>query len=201
MSLLSIRSRWARCALGAALLAAALSMSGSAGAGTAGSRCPGADTPAAGADASQINPAVVCLVNGQRAIRGLPDLQEDRRLDRSAQGWTDVMVASGSFTHGPDFSARITAAGFSWADAGENIATGFRTPREVMDAWMASPGHCRNILDPVYSRIGVGFVTRPVAGSASSGATWTQDFGLPAGARPPSQNAAPMDGCPYRSSS
>jgi uncharacterized protein YkwD len=139
--------------------------------------------------------AVLCLINGQRAAHGLPGLQASPRLDLSAQRWTDVMVSSGNFTHGSDFSARITAAGFSWSSAGENIAAGFLTPREVVSGWMGSADHCRNVLGPAYRDVGTGVVPRGLDGVGP--ATWTQDFALSRGQSPPSGNWGPAGGCPY----
>jgi uncharacterized protein YkwD len=141
--------------------------------------------------------AVMCLINQQRTSRGLPALRESPLLDRSAQGWTDVMVASGIFTHGANFAARITAAGFAWSSAGENIATGFGTPRAVVLAWMRSADHCQNILSPYFRDVGIGANGRPVPGWATRPATWTEDFALPAGERPPSGNWGPASHCPY----
>jgi uncharacterized protein YkwD len=179
--------------LGAAL---ALAAPGSALAG-AHKGCANAVTPVTAAPSAAIRLAVVCLVDGQRRERGLPPLAASTPLDRSAQAWTQTMVGDREFSHGYNFAARITQAGLRWSQAGENIASGFATPAQVVAAWMASTGHCQNILDPGYSEIGVGVVSRPVAGAASGAATWTTDFALPAGATPPSRNTAPMRGCPY----
>ena len=144
-----------------------------------------------------IRAAVLCLVNQERSSRGLPALGEDGRLDRAAQGWTATMVSSGQFTHGADFAARISATGFDWSFAGENIATGFPTPEAVISGWMGSLGHCRNLFDPGFSAIGIGMVARPAGGDASGPATWTQDFALPMGHTAPSRNTGPQNGCPY----
>ena len=159
--------------------------------------CAHASISVGPANLGAMRTAVLCLVNRQRAAHGLPRLSEDSRLDRSAQGWTQTMVATHRFTHGTNFAARISAAGFRWSAAGENIATGFATPAAVVKAWMASVGHCRNILSPSYSAIGIGVVNRPVAGFASGAATWTQDFALPMGRRAPSRNFAASSRCPY----
>jgi uncharacterized protein YkwD len=163
----------------------------------------GVNLPCANADAAPsktskqaLRAAVVCLINRQRAQHHLPGLHATSRLDRSAQGWTNTMVSTGQFTHGSDFSARISAVGFHWSAAGENIATGYRTPRQVVTAWMASTGHCQNILNPTYSDVGTGISSRPV-GHFASGATWTQDFGLWMGHNAPSGNFGPANGCPY----
>jgi uncharacterized protein YkwD len=163
----------------------------------AASGCADARTPAVAASDKQMRNAVVCLVNQQRAKHHLPQLHANPRLDRSAQGWTNAMVARSAFTHGSDFSARITAVGFVWSAAAENIATGYPTPRAVVDGWMASTGHCQNILSPTYLDVGTGLSRHPVLGFASGEATWTQDFGLPMGHHAPSGNSAAAARCPY----
>jgi uncharacterized protein YkwD len=164
---------------------------------TAVGRCANARTPAIAATNAELKTAVVCLINQQRARHHLPRLHDSSRLDRSAQGWTNAMVARRAFTHGTDFSARITAVGFAWSAAAENIATGFPTPLAVVNGWIRSLGHCQNILSPMYLDVGTGLSRHPVRGFASREATWTQDFGLPRGRRPPSGNFGPASGCPY----
>ncbi|MGB9186117.1 MAG: CAP domain-containing protein [Solirubrobacteraceae bacterium] len=143
-----------------------------------------------------VQAAVVCLVNRQRTRRHLPRLHENAHLNRSAQGWTNVMVRAHAFSHGSNFSARISAVGFHWSMVGENIAAGYDTPASVVRAWMASPGHCRNILSPSFLDVGTGVSQGSVAGSPRPG-TWTQDFGLPMGHHQPSVNTGPASGCPY----
>jgi uncharacterized protein YkwD len=69
---------------------------------------------------------------------------------------------------------RIRATGFSARAWGENIYGGARTPAEAVDGWMNSPGHCKNIMDPHFRYLGVGYANVP--GSRLS-SYWTQDFG------------------------
>jgi uncharacterized protein YkwD len=107
------------------------------------------------------------------------------------------MVNSRDFSHGTDFAARISAVGFDWSNVGENIATGYRTASTVVRAWMASPGHCQNILSPIYREVGTGVRDRPIAGYSSSTGTWTQDFGLLMNQPAASDNYGPADSCPY----
>jgi uncharacterized protein YkwD len=161
------------------------------------SSCPGAHTPAIAASDKLLRKAVVCLINVQRANHHLPRLHGNPRLDRSAQRWTNAMVARRDFTHGSNFSARITAVGFVWSAAAENIATGYPTAAAVVRGWMGSTGHCQNILGPMYLDVGTGISRHPVRGYASGAATWTQDFGLPMGHGRPSGNFGPASGCPY----
>lgn len=107
------------------------------------------------------------------------------------------MVSSDQFTHGTNFAGRISAAGYVWRSAGENIATGYATPRAVVHAWMGSTGHCENILNPTFREVGTGISSRPVKGYATGAGTWTQDFALGMNQSPPSGNTGPMNGCPY----
>lgn len=161
------------------------------------SACPFADSLATSASLAEMRVAVVCLINQQRDSRGLPSLRASTELNRSAQSWNQWMVSSGNFTHGSNFAGRISAVGYDWQTAGENIATGFATPREVVNAWMASPDHCRNILDPSFRDIGTGVTAAAVGSWASQPSTWTNDFGLLMSQSPPSGDTGPQNGCPY----
>jgi uncharacterized protein YkwD len=159
--------------------------------------CAGADARVGHASPQLLRSAVVCLINRERSLHHLPPLSASSLLNRSAQGWTNVMVSSDQFSHGTNFAGRISAAGYVWRSAGENIATGFSTPRAVVHAWMGSTGHCENILNPTFRNVGTGVSTRPVKGFATGIGTWTQDFALGMHSSPPSGNTRPMDGCPY----
>lgn len=159
--------------------------------------CAYADITATSAPISEMRAAVVCLINQQRASHGLPALKVSSKLNTSAQRWNQWMVSTGNFTHGSNFAARISAVGFDWQTAGENIATGFATPRDVVNAWMASPDHCRNILDPSFRNIGTGVSPAVVGTWATQPSTWTNDFGLLMSQNAPSNNTAAQNGCPY----
>lgn len=156
-----------------------------------------AGTPATAVSTQAMDAAVVCLVDQQRAQHGLPPLRDQAQLDSSAQQWTNWMVSADDYTHGSDFTARITAQGYVWQDAAENIATGYRTPAAVVSAWMHSTDHCRNILSPVYRDVGIGVSPHPVSGWASTPGTWTEDFGLAMLQAPASKDWGPANGCPY----
>jgi uncharacterized protein YkwD len=166
-------------------------------AAASGRRCADAQAPIVSTSRAELQRAVACLINDQRRERGLPGLRENSRLNRSAQGWTNTMVSHRDFTHGADFASRITAVGFHWSNAGENIATGFETPSSVVSAWMASTGHCQNILNPTFRDVGTGVSGHPIGDGHVVGGTWTQDFGLIMGQRPASENWGPAEGCPY----
>ena len=73
------------------------------------------------------------------------------------------------------FYERIIANGYSnYYSVGENIAGGQKDLNEVMEAWLASPGHCENIMNPNYTEVGVAIVTKV---DSTYGIYWTQNFG------------------------
>lgn len=187
----------ARALLGLVLVLAAGLLTVAPGARAASSRhrCHDAHVPITAGRPGEMRRAVLCLVNRERRLHHLPRLIASRRLDRSAQRWTDVMVRSDEFSHGAAFMNRITAVGFDWSTVGENIATGFRTPVAVVRAWMRSPGHCANILDPAYREVGTGLAARRIPRASSLLGTWTQDFGRLMSQRPLSRDYAPARAC------
>ena len=116
---------------------------------------------------------VARLVNEERAKAGLPLLTVDPGAAAAAQIRAKEIQTSFSHTRpdGRNFSTALTEAGARFAGAGENIAYGQATPRQVMDVWMNSSGHRANILNESYTSIGVGY-ERNSAGVAY----WTQLF-------------------------
>ena len=100
-------------------------------------------------------------------------------LTQAALGHSQDMVARNYFEHttpdGVSFDARITAAGYNWRTAGENIAAGHTTVDEVVAGWMASEGHCRVIMNPAFVDVGVACV--PGTSSNRFGTYWTLDTG------------------------
>jgi hypothetical protein len=148
---------------------------------------------------------VLCLVNAERTSRNLPAVSADDRLALAAQRHTDDMLTRDYFAHeepmpmrfGLEPGDRVTAAGYAWSETGENIAAGQATPREVMGDWMASTGHCHNILSPGVSQLGVGISPGAATLPGQTGATWTQEFGNPLTDEPPSGDERPRAGCPY----
>ena len=105
-------------------------------------------------------------------------LQINDKLNLAAQGHSEDMAARGFFEHdnpdGVTASERMRAAGYRGRITGENIAMGQPTPRRVVDAWLDSPGHCKNIMNPSYREIGIGFFK-----TNNRGPWWTQNFGAP----------------------
>jgi uncharacterized YkwD family protein len=121
---------------------------------------------------SQTAQQVIDLTNDQRRQNGLQPLQADPQLSGVALKKSQEMQQNGYFSHtSPTYGSPFDMMrdfGVSYKTAGENIAQGQRRPQEVVDAWMNSPGHRQNILNPNYTHIGVGH--------AEAGNHWTQMF-------------------------
>ncbi|CAN5201339.1 hypothetical protein BH18GEM1_BH18GEM1_19000 [soil metagenome] len=116
----------------------------------------------------------------RRKARRLP-LRIDGRLERAAQRHADDMLARGYYGHetpeGVGPRERAAAAGYEGAGIGENLAQGQYSVEEVMDGWMKSPGHRRELLEPSFSHVGFGFAH----GRNGRGyqTYWVQLFGTP----------------------
>jgi uncharacterized protein YkwD len=79
---------------------------------------------------------------------------------------------------------RMMAAGYVGSTMGENIAKGQQNPSEVVKGWLASDGHCRNMLDPNFTEIGVGYWEGKADSQFFNGnKLWTQNFGRPRSTR------------------
>lgn len=115
---------------------------------------------------------VVRLVNAIRRESGLGELGLNWELSRVARYKSQDMADNFYFSHtSPTYGSpfqMIRAFGLTYRTAGENIAYGYPTPQAVVNSWMNSEGHRKNILNPSFTQIGVGYV--------SQGNHWTQMF-------------------------
>jgi uncharacterized protein YkwD len=108
------------------------------------------------------------------------------QLRCSSRLQSKYMAETGDFNHTQtatmlDPFDRMKAAGYQFRAAGENIAAGQQTPKAVVDGWLDSDGHCRNIMDPGFTDIGIGYVVSGAATGLGGRPTpyWTQNFGKP----------------------
>ncbi|TCN22228.1 spore coat assembly protein SafA/uncharacterized YkwD family protein [Mesobacillus foraminis] len=122
-----------------------------------------------------IESQVIQLTNQERAKHGLRPLAANWELSRVARYKSADMRDKNYFSHtSPTYGSPFTMIknfGIAYRSAGENIAAGQRTPQEVVNSWMNSPGHRANILNSSYTHIGVGH-----ASGGSYGHYWTQMF-------------------------
>jgi uncharacterized protein YkwD len=99
-----------------------------------------------------------------------PALTWNAQLEAAANKHSTDMFKRNYFSHigsdGTNGGMRIERAGYKWAAYGENIAAGYDSEQAVVEGWIQSPGHCKNLMDKAYKEMGVG----------RAGNYWTQDF-------------------------
>lgn len=112
--------------------------------------------------ASDINQTnILNLINKERTSRGIPSLKVESDLNQAATLKSKDMINRGYFDHyayglSPwDF---ITISGYNYLYAGENLAMDFNTSEGLVKAWMNSPTHRDNILNPDFTETGVGVI-------------------------------------------
>ncbi len=129
---------------------------------------------------------VIELTNKERQRFGLLPLEEDKKLNKAAQGHSKNMALNDFAAHtdpdglGP--SDRVAATGYNYY-AGENIAWSYSTPEIAVEGWMDSDGHRANILARGSREIGVGYYfLQNDTGEFNASNYWTQVFGVPSDA-------------------
>ncbi|RXZ80355.1 hypothetical protein EBB07_19310 [Paenibacillaceae bacterium] len=122
------------------------------------------------ANASQFEQEVLNLVNQERTKAGLNALTMNTQLSKVAMAKAEDMHNNNYFDHqSPTYGSpfdMMKSFGISYSSAGENIAKGQRSPAEVMNQWMNSPGHRANILKNSFTEIGIAYYN----------GTWVQQF-------------------------
>jgi uncharacterized protein YkwD len=139
-----------------------------------------------------VREAVLCLVNQERAQNGRDPLTLNASLEQAAEGHCTELVADDYFAHispsGETPVQRIAATGYLPGPSvgyaiGENLAWGtlsLSTPKAIVAAWIASPGHLANILESQYTETGIGVTPAVPAslGEGQPGASYAQEFGV-----------------------
>ncbi|MDA0183625.1 CAP domain-containing protein [Solirubrobacter phytolaccae] len=176
----------------AALITAFFSLFASSAHAAAGAdQCPGAlDIPDSAAKVDVATEAVTCLVNAERTSRGLKTLKRDGDLAQAARGHSRDMTKRNYFDHtspgGETVGDRVRDAGYGkpgdgWK-VGENLGwgTGQRaTPNALVDEWLNSAAHKKNMLNGAFRELGVGISQgAPNKGPELPGATYTLNLGV-----------------------
>ncbi|MCO7127297.1 CAP domain-containing protein [Sporolactobacillus shoreicorticis] len=134
------------------------------------------DSQSSNSEMNAYEQKVVELTNQERTKAGLQPLKADNStLSKMARAKSQDMSDKNYFDHqSPTYGSpfdMMKKFGISYKSAGENIAAGQKTPEEVVQGWMNSPGHRANILNASFTTIGVGYVQ-----GGSYGSYWTQEF-------------------------
>ncbi|MGE8391706.1 CAP domain-containing protein [Pseudomonas sp. BIGb0427] len=117
---------------------------------------------------------------GGQAFNATTALAWNTTLAGAAESHTRAMANNNFFDHkdrdGRTPGDRAELAGYAGQQVGENIAAGQDTPRKVVDGWLASPGHCANLMSPQFSELGAAYAVDP---KSDAGIYWTAMFGAP----------------------
>lgn len=140
-------------------------------------------------EAARVEEEVLALVNRARSrarrcggsnFGAAPPLQASSKLSNAARAHARDMARNNFLSHagsdGSQVAERAGRAGYAWRLIGENVAGGPSSAQEVVDGWLSSPGHCRNIMDSGFTEMGAGFATETQSRLV---VYWAQVFGSP----------------------
>ena len=117
---------------------------------------------------------------GDKTFYATRSLRWSEILAHAALTHAEDMAHHDYFSHrGQDGSTpaeRVVRAGYAYRATGENIAGGQSTPEDAVARWIESPTHCANLMQPVYTEMGVAFA---IDRASELGVYWTQVFGAP----------------------
>ena len=117
---------------------------------------------------------------GERSFPAAPPLHASATLSRIAAAHSARMAASGELEHrdadGSTPADRVRRAGYEARVVGENVASGVPNAAETVAGWLASQGHCANIMDARFTEAGLGYVVAP---HTTGAIYWTQLLAAP----------------------
>lgn len=123
------------------------------------------------------------LINKERAKAGVPLLELSTLLSDVARAHSAEMAEHNFFNHanmnGLSFADRMKNAGYKFSAAGENLFAGngpYDDPEYIVRVWANSPSHRQNMLNPVYTEVGIGYRFKK---DSTYGGYFTADFGKP----------------------
>ncbi len=115
---------------------------------------------------------LIDYINAARIKNGVRALPQHVRLTQAAQTHARDMAANGFVDHkgsdGSNLQERVTRARYRWTLVAENVAAGQKTVQQVVQGWMKSAGHRKNILNEDVREIGAGHVANPNVGSGKN---------------------------------
>lgn len=117
---------------------------------------------------------------GKRRFAAAVALTWAPRLAAASLAYANDLAQNHYLSHvgrdGSQPSTRVRRAGYDWKAVGENLAAGQATPEEAVAAWLTSPGHCSNLMNPAYREMGAGYA---LSAGDNFNVYWVQLFGTP----------------------
>nr|WP_239690066.1 CAP domain-containing protein [Pseudomonas sp. NFPP33] len=115
---------------------------------------------------------------GDQRFAATAPLVWNAELGSAAESHSRAMANGNFFAHqgrdGLTPGDRAELAGYSGTKVGENIAAALDTTAKVVEGWLASSGHCANIMNPEFSELGAAYANDP---QSDAGIYWTALFG------------------------
>ncbi len=150
------------------------------------SRAPVYKAPAKSSQCEISEQRIKRTVNYINSIRAIPQNCGGKEYDQTNDiSWNEALY-NAAFIHSQDMAQnsnlshtgsnnslagiRISSVGYKWRSVAENISGGTETPEQTIDRWMASSGHCHNIMNPAYTEIGMACASEK---SSEYGVYWT----------------------------
>jgi uncharacterized protein YkwD len=140
-------------------------------------------------DAPAVSARVLALVNqarsqprvcGTQRFAATKPLRSSAMLEAAARAHAQDMAERGALSHegrdGSSVGDRVTRLRYAWGAVGENVAGGVTSAEAAVQGWIASPGHCANVMNSRYTEMGVGFAVNT---ATELGIYWTQVFAAP----------------------
>ena len=147
----------------------------------------GAQNVGCDADPALFSSTMLELINAARVVarscgadtrEAVPTLSWNDQLVQAAVVHARDMTSNNFFSHdgsdGLGVSSRVESAGYEWRAVGENIAAGQLDVAEAHEGWMDSPGHCRNVMNSLFTEVGAACLSDP---STDFGTYWVVVFG------------------------
>ncbi|UVE16162.1 CAP domain-containing protein [Pseudomonas sp. LS44] len=117
---------------------------------------------------------------GRRRFAAARPLTWNSALGAAAQEHSRAMANGNYFAHqdpdGDSPADRARAAGYRGRQIGENIAAGQGSSSQALEGWLASPGHCANLMTPLFTQVGAAYAAQS---RSAAGIYWTMLFGAP----------------------
>lgn len=142
-------------------------------------------------DQEALTQDLLTAINAERAKKRLPPLRTSTTLMQVADFYSCRLIDGRFFDHvdpfdGSTVDTRITDFGYAFQKVGENLAAGHKTAKDAVNAWMESPGHRANLLDPAFTETGIAVKT-----GGDYGWYWVQEFGRPTATSHPTASPEP----------
>ncbi|MGP5324403.1 CAP domain-containing protein [Vreelandella titanicae] len=117
---------------------------------------------------------------GDQQFEAVESLAWSCKLEAAAKSHSQDMAENDYFSHtdpeGAGIEQRVGNQDYVWQAVGENVAAGYTSVSAVVEGWLDSPGHCRNIMNDAFTEMGM---AKAEDSESRYSTYWTQTLGNP----------------------